>query len=121
MLDNIVYLSSFLASLWVAFLVFLKNKSSKLNQSFFWFSISAAGWILSLYFFYFYNNGLVLFWGRLNFVFVELVAFFAFLFGFWFPRKIFEINKKTKALLFLWLVFIISITFFSDLIDKMKP
>lgn len=118
MLESVIYLSSFLASIWVAFLVFLKNKSSNLNRAFFWFCISASAWILSLYFFYFYNKGYVLFLGRINFVFVELVAYFAFLFGFWFPKKVFEIKTPTKILLNVWLVFLVCITLFTDLIDK---
>ncbi|MCX6795871.1 MAG: ATP-binding protein, partial [Candidatus Falkowbacteria bacterium] len=101
-----------------AFLVLLKNKSSKLNRAFFWATLSASGWILTLYLFYFHHNEITLFLGRLNFAFSELVAFFVFLFGYWFPKQTFKINKKIMFISVAWVVFLVGITLFTDLIDK---
>jgi signal transduction histidine kinase len=102
----------------LAFLVLLRDRKSKLNRSFFWLSLSIAGWILSLYFFYFLHDGNVLPLGRLNFAFTELIAVFIFYFAFRFPKESFKIRKSLNVLIFLWTVFLVGITLFTDLIDK---
>lgn len=118
MLYSVIYLSSFLANLLLAFLVLLKNKSSKVNRAFFWFPLSASGWILTLYLFYFHNQGNALLFGRLNFVFTELIAYSAFWFGYWFPEKVIEFKKSVRFLIIFWLIVLIAVTLFTDLIDK---
>jgi signal transduction histidine kinase len=118
MFYTIIYLSSFLANVVLGCFVLFKNKSSKLNRTFFWFPISASGWILTLYLFYFHHDGITLFLGRLNFAFAELIAFSAFLFGYLFPKQTFKISKKLMFLLVTWVILLVGVTLFTNLIDK---
>ncbi len=103
----------------LATMVFYKNKSSILNRIFSLLVISVCTYILSLYFLY-TTESQILFIGRLNFVFAELIAFFIFWLSYYFPIKTFTIKPITKHSLTVITALLIIITLFTDLIDKQE-
>ena len=116
--QSIIYISSLLASIVLAVIVFISNRTSKVNRIFTLCILSISGWILTLYLFYSGSRDFVLYFGKLNFVSVELIAYFAFIFGYWFPERTFKIKKIYFILLTIWLVVLTSLTMFTNLIDK---
>ena len=116
----IIYLFTFLTNIFLGLLVFLKNKKSKLNRSFTWFSLSIAGWILTLFLLYYYQGKYLLLIGRLNFLFAALVAFFFFFFAYVFPEKKVVIKPIIRMILKLWMIILGVIILLTDFIDKQE-
>ncbi|MCK5320244.1 hypothetical protein KAJ61_02545 [Candidatus Parcubacteria bacterium] len=114
----IIYIVIVIFGLFLSLLVYLKNKKSFVNIFFSLFIISLIGWIVTLFIFYNCDQQSILLIGRLNFAATEIVGYFGFYFGYFFPKKIFYLNKKTHIALFLWLIFLVCITIFTDLISK---
>ena len=114
----IIYIIIAISGLFFALFVYLKNKKSFVNIFFSLYTISLIGWIVTLFIFYNCGQQSVLLIGRLNFAIVEMLAYLGFYFGYFFPKKIFYLNKKIHIALFLWLIFLVCITIFTDLISK---
>ncbi|MEA1963148.1 MAG: ATP-binding protein [Patescibacteria group bacterium] len=116
--NTIIYIVIVIFGLFLALFVYLKNKKFFVNIFFSLFVISLIGWIATLFVFYNCSQRLVLLVGRLNFAATEMVGYFGFYFGYFFPKKIFCLNKKIHITLFLWLIFLVCITIFTGLISK---
>ena len=116
----IIYFVIILCNTALAALVFLKQKKSLLNIIFAVFSITVSGWIFTLYLLYSAPENQILFMGKLNFVFAELMAFFVFWLSYYFPIKTFTIKPITKHSLTVITALLIIITLFTDLIDKQE-
>ncbi len=116
-MNLILYLFPFLANIVLSFIVLARNRHVKVNFYFFLVASNMAFWILTLYFFYYAHRDVVLLLGRLNFAFAELIAYFAFYFGYYFPRTTFKLSKITNVCLIVWLSILIYITLFTNLID----
>lgn len=117
-INEIIYIFTIVSSIIFAFFVYFKNKRSLVNIFFSLYTFSIIGWIVTLFLFYRANQENILIIGRLNFVATEIIAYFGFYFGYYFPKKTFSLSKITNILLFFWLITIISITLWTDLIDR---
>lgn len=116
-LINLVYLTSIIATLSLGLLVFFQNPKHSINRLFSVFSLSILGWQISLYFFYIVSDAdLVLWLGRLNFVFAQFIAISLFYFCSFFPTgQSFVNNKLLKLSIFVTIILSI-ITLFTPLI-----
>jgi len=115
---TITYFTIIICNIALATLVFYKNSKSFLNIIFALFTLSISAWILTLYFLYTLPTNYLLIAGRFNFVFAELIAFFALWLAYYFPIKTFTINTLIKYLLIILTFILVIITLFTDLIDK---
>ncbi len=116
----IIYSVIILCNTALAVLVFLRNRKSMLNIIFTTFSIAISGWIFTLYLLYSAPESQLLLIGKLNFIFAELIAFFGFWLGYYFPIKTFTIKPIIKHSLTVITVLLIIVTLFTDLIDKQE-
>jgi len=116
--NNLIYVLIACVGFFLAYFVFSKNRKSSINIFFSLYTIFLIGWVISLYLFYNSDQQDVLFFGRLNFVVIEIVAYFGFYFGYFFPKKIFQFNTIFHIIVLLWLFFLVYLTMFTGLIDK---
>jgi len=108
MLPFFTHLPIFILTLILGFFVFLKNRSNKINRYFFYFSLAAALWIISLFFsdtFKMYEPAL--FWSRFSIIGASLLPYTFLLFVYVFPYQTKEIKIVGKILLFLPTLFFI--------------
>lgn len=116
-LINFVYLTSIIATLSLGLLVFFQNPKHSINRLFSLFSLSILGWQISLYFFYTASDvDLVLFLGRLNFVFAQFIALSLFYFCSFFPTGQSFVNRKLLKLSTFLTIILSLITLFTPLI-----
>lgn len=107
---------SLLATL--AALIFFQRPGERLVQAFAAFILSITGWIVTLYLFYTFTDSVaVLFVGRWNFVFGELIGYFAFLFAYLFPTKSIALPRQYFVAVALVTLLLVSITAATDLVD----
>lgn len=117
-MHHFIYLCSTIILVFLAFFILSKKFKSSTNRIFVYLILSISGWVFTLYIYYFFSFGLHIFIGKLNFAFAELIAYFAFWFGYYFPEKTFEIKKINKIFLKIFTLLLILITLFSDFIVK---
>src|SRR4030042_1620033 len=116
--ESIVYILLIGACLFFAVFVYLNNPKSPLNRYFSLCTGAMIGWVLTLMIFYHSTQAWTLFIGRLNFVFTELIAYFGFYFGYWFPKRTFKIPKYIHFLFLVWIIFFAWFTMATDYIDR---
>lgn len=91
---SVLYLITILANLALGALAFFQNKAKTLNRIFAVFIVSVVGWQFTLYLFYtWHDHSVILFLGRLNFVFASLLATTLFFVCIHFPSSIVKIKK----------------------------
>lgn len=99
----------------IATLIF--NHKSKLNKSFFLFTVSQAFWIISLYFLYYsinpYNPLLSFISLKAAYGFSLLMSALFTVFIYYFPRKIVKFSKKTKISFIIISTIVILLTVFT--------
>lgn len=108
---NIIYI---IACFGLAFYVFFKNRKLSINRNFAYMTLALGGWAWSLLLFYQKNPENILFLGRVNFVFTQMISYFAFFFGYVFPVKTFKIKKSILALVHIFFFSLFTITLFTD-------
>ena len=118
MFYHFIYLFSTLLLFFLAFFCYQKKKNLVINNKFIFLVLAIGGWVITLYSYYYINFGYHVFIGKLNYVFAELIAFFAFWFSYYFPDKIFNIKKIYSLILNIFTTLLIFVTLFSDLIIK---
>ncbi len=113
----ITYLVSFLSAAGLGAVVFYQNPKRQVNRLLAVLISTILGWQITLFFFYYISNpGSVLWLGRLNFVFAELIALALFIFCFFFSTKIYPNKNKQLYVLGFYTLLLVIFTFFSPLI-----
>ncbi|MDD5252252.1 MAG: histidine kinase dimerization/phospho-acceptor domain-containing protein, partial [Patescibacteria group bacterium] len=103
----------------IACTVYLHRPDEKINKTFALFVGSISGWILTLFLLYSWRiQPFVIVFGRANFVFAELIAFFVFFFVYLFPRKLFSLPRLVTTGLFVWVTLLTTVTLATGLIDE---
>jgi len=116
---QVLYLINIIITFSIGFFVFYRDFKEKINITFFLFSFSLVGWLLTLYFYY--HTGFaeyLLIIGRLNFGFVELLVFFLFAFAYYFPIRALRLPLGLKVFFILETIIILVITVFTNFISK---
>jgi signal transduction histidine kinase len=121
MLDTFLQIFYFL-SIFLCFglgmLIYFSRPRSKEVAAFAGLILSLIGWLVSLYFFYQVTDGIALvIIGRINFVFPELIVFFALLFVHLFPEPIFKVRRWQVAAYSAFTVLLAAVTFATKLVD----
>ncbi len=97
---SLIYLVSFLAAFFLGTVVLFQNPAGKNNQLLTVLILTIIGWQITLFLFYLISDPTLVLWlGRINFVFAEFMAFSIFLFCFLFPTELHP--NKRKYLYFL--------------------
>lgn len=114
-----IYFIPILITFLIGAFVFLKDRKSRINKTFFAFVIGIVGWLSSLFLFYNLDSpSLVLWIGRLNFAVVLLMLYYILQFVIIFPRENILIPKLSKVTIKIWFFILALLTFLTPLIDK---
>lgn len=115
----IIYLISIGATLVLGTFVFTNNVKSKINKTFFIFTLTLVAWIFSLFLFYIIESpGWVQWMGRLNFATVPFMLYYLLKFSFIFPREFFSVPRGLKIGLTVWFFSFAAITLLTPLVGK---
>jgi len=100
MLEFIVYFICITCLILMGLFAIVENRNKKSNQTFFYISITAALWILSLYLAYYFerNDNLVLIFTRLANSIPIITLFLIGKFFYEFPTKSYKLPKFIKML-----------------------
>ena len=99
--------------------MFFHRTRTAVVQTYLAFVVAITGWIVTLFLFYSLTDAMhVLLYGRLNFVFSQLLLFFMFVFIYLFPRKVVVLSKYVWAAMIVWTVIVTCLSGLTDLVDR---
>jgi len=99
--------------------MFFHRTRTAVVQAYLVFVVAITGWIVTLFLFYSLTDAShVLLYGRLNFVFSQLIMFFMFVFIYLFPRKVVILPKRIWAAVVVWTVIVIYLSGVTDFVDR---
>ena len=116
---QIIYFLTAGLTLALGLLVLLQQPKRPDVRAFAAFMAAVTGWVMSLDLFYVLidSPGLILI-GRLNYAFAELLALFALLFIYYFPKPSIKVPDWLKTILVSSAVALVTLTLTTDLIDE---
>lgn len=99
--------------------MFFHRTRTAVVQAYLAFVVAITGWIVTLFLFYSLTDATyVLLYGRLNFVFSQLLLFFMFVFIYLFPRKVMILSKHTWAAMIVWTAVVTCLSGLTDFVDS---
>ncbi len=114
-----IYFVSVFLILAIGALVFFRRPKDTIVRLFAMLMVVTASWILSLYYFYLLIDSVSLVVvGRVNYVFAELIAYFAFLFARSFPEHERVLSKRSNLILTVLTAGLVVVTLCTDLVDE---
>jgi len=112
---------AFLVNLGLGILVYIKAGSNKrVNITFSILAWASAGWALSVFMIYFFKDQpLMLFWGRMSFTTSAIIPTAFLLFTILFPRELRRINSFKAILLFLPAILFLVLSFSNKIVTSL--
>lgn len=113
----IVYFISVVSTLLLGSFVFFQNPKEKINKTFGSFILSILGWQISLFLFYQVSDPLSVYWfGKINFVFAELLALSLFFLCYFFPKVHIRVEKEYLMIATIITFLLASVTLFTPFV-----
>lgn len=113
----IVYFISVASTLLLGSFVFFQNPKEKINKTFGSFILSILGWQISLFLFYQVSDPLSVYWfGKINFVFAELLALSLFFLCYFFPKVHIRVEKQYLMIASIITFLLASVTLFTPFV-----
>lgn len=116
---QVIQFFSFAINIALGIIVFFGRPKDRVRRYFVLFVFAIAFWILTLYFFYRLTDPVLVYeFGKLNFVFAELIFYFLALFVEVFPGENSSISRRRLWLISSWTAGLVLLTQFTPFVDR---